>query len=70
MSFELLMERKMKEKIVVMDASTSLRITTPEEYGRSCVYVLLINGKLEIQGGADLIGEIRGEGMKDKFVER
>ena len=58
---------------IVIEEGDCLMITTPEDDGKTCIYMDCVcvqgfpRGKLQISGGADIISAIVGEGMKDKI---
>jgi hypothetical protein len=55
---------------IVVGPMTTLMLTTPEANGRTCVYVRLIDGKLEFDGGQSIIRSQQGTGTSERVLSQ
>lgn len=51
---------------VELEEADFIQIIVPQSDGRTSVHLAVINGKLEISGGASIIDSINGPGMSEK----
>jgi hypothetical protein len=56
-------------RTIILKNGEQVLITTEENNGKTYIYITASNGKINIEGGASVIGKISGYGMANKVTD-
>lgn len=56
-------------RTIILKNGEQILITTEENNGKTYIYITASNGKINIEGGASVIGKISGYGMANKVTD-